>query len=77
MHVDGVQGVHEARARWLGHKVRAELHVVVDRRLSVEESHGIVDRVYQTLAEHVPAFGGATIHVCPCDHPDPVPASTA
>jgi cation diffusion facilitator family transporter len=77
LHVEGVQGVHEARARWLGHKVRAELHVVVDRRLSVEESHGIVDRVSQALAEHVPAFGGATIHVCPCDHADPVPASTA
>ena len=77
MHVEGVQGVHEARARWLGHKVRAELHVVVDRRLSVEESHGIVDRVYQALADHVPAFGGATIHVCPCDHADPLPATTA
>lgn len=77
MGVAGVQGVHEARARWLGHKVRAELHVVVDRRLSVEESHGIVDRVYQALAERVPAFGGATIHVCPCDHIDPSPAQMA
>ena len=73
--VEGVQGVHEARARWLGHKVRAELHVVVDRRLSVEESHRIVDRVGQALADRVPAFGGATIHVCPCDHPEPAPSA--
>lgn len=70
LHVDGVQGVHEARARWLGHKIRAELHVVVDRRLSVEESHRIVDRVSQVLADHIPALGGVTIHVCPCDHPE-------
>ena len=74
LHVAGVEGVHEARARWLGHKVRAELHVVVDRRLSVEESHRIVDRVLEALADRVPAFGGATVHVCPCDHPEPVPS---
>jgi cation diffusion facilitator family transporter len=69
-HVPGVQGVHQARARWLGHKVQADLHVVVDRRLSVDEAHAIVDRVRESLAAHVPAFGDATIHVCPCDHPD-------
>ena len=70
-HVEGVQGVHEVRARWLGHKVLSELHVIVDRRLSVAESHRIVDLVHDELTTHVPAFGGATIHVCPCDHPEP------
>jgi len=74
LHVDGVVDVHEARARWLGHKVRAELHLTVDRRLSVEESHRIVERVQEALEAHVPAFGGATIHVCPGDHPAPVTA---
>lgn len=71
LRVEGVQGVHQARARWLGHKVHADLHVTVDRRLSVAEAHAIVDRVYQTLADHVPSFGEATIHVCPCNHPEP------
>jgi cation diffusion facilitator family transporter len=71
LHVDGVQGVHEVRARWLGHRVHTDLHVTVDRRLSVAEAHTIVDQVQQQLAEHVPAFGGATIHVCPCSHPEP------
>ncbi len=72
LHVDGVQGVHEVRARWLGHRVHADLHVTVDRRLSVAEAHDIVDRVQHALTDHVPAFGGATIHVCPCSHPEPV-----
>lgn len=71
LHVAGVQGVHEAQARWLGHKVRAELHVVVDRTLSVEESHRIGDRVQETLRARIPALGHATIHVCPCNHPEP------
>jgi cation diffusion facilitator family transporter len=71
LHVEGVQGVHQARARWLGHKVHADLHVTVDRRLSVAESHAIVERVQKSLQEHVPSFGEATIHVCPCNHPEP------
>jgi cation diffusion facilitator family transporter len=70
-HVPGVQEVHAVRARWLGHKVVADLHITVDRRLSVAESHAIVERVEEALIEHVAAFGGATIHVCPCTHPEP------
>jgi cation diffusion facilitator family transporter len=77
LHVDGVQGVHEVRARWLGHRVHADLHVTVDRRLSVAEAHTIMDRVQHELAEHVPAFGGATIHICPCSHPEPAPSAAA
>lgn len=76
LHVDGVQGVHEVRARWLGHRVHADLHVTVDRSLSVAEAHTIVDQVQRELANHVPAFGGATIHVCPCSHPEPAVLAT-
>jgi cation diffusion facilitator family transporter len=71
LHVDGVQDVHEVRARWLGHRVHADVHITVDRRLSLEESHKIGERVQQALSDHVPAFGGAMIHVCPCSHPEP------
>lgn len=64
-HVPGVLGVHEVRVRWLGHKVHADLHISVDPDLTVAESHGIVERVHAALRARVPAFGGATIHVCP------------
>lgn len=69
--VAGVEEVHAVRARWLGHKVMADLHITVDRRLSVDQSHTIVERVEQALKEHVSAFGEATIHVCPCRHIEP------
>lgn len=65
LHVEGVHGVHEARARWLGHKVHADLHVTMDAHLSIVESHALVERVETALADHIPAFGGATVHVCP------------
>lgn len=66
-----------APARWLGHRAHADLHVTVDRRLSVAEAHAIVDRVQHALSDYVPAFGGATIHVCPCSHPEPVATEAA
>jgi cation diffusion facilitator family transporter len=70
LHVEGVQDVHQVRARWLGHKVHADLHVTVGRRLSVAESHAIVKRVQNVLIDHVPALASALIHVCPCSHPE-------
>jgi cation diffusion facilitator family transporter len=75
--VDGVQDVHEVRARWLGHKVHADLHVTVDRRLTVAEAHAIVDRVHAALAERVPTLGDVHVHVCPCSHPEPEPSEGA
>jgi len=60
-----VQSVHQARARWVGHRVFVDLHITVDPDMSVKDSHAIVDAVQQTLKEHVPSFGEATIHICP------------
>jgi cation diffusion facilitator family transporter len=71
LHVAGVQNVHAVRARWLGHRVHADMHVTLDRTLSVAESHAIIQSVEQAIGDHLPAFGGATIHVCPCSHPEP------
>lgn len=65
MHVEGVRQVRDARARWVGHKVRAELEVMVDPNLTIADSEGISEQVVQALADHVPAFGGATIRVRP------------
>ncbi|MGH2532640.1 MAG: cation diffusion facilitator family transporter [Thermomicrobiales bacterium] len=70
MHVPGVRGVHEVRARWLGHRVHADLHVTVDSRLSVAESHRVVEQVQRALADHVSTFGGAIVHVCPASEED-------
>jgi cation diffusion facilitator family transporter len=65
LHVPGVLDVHEARARWLGHRVHADLHISVDPRLSVQQAHEIVDGVEAALTAHVRSFGSAQIHVCP------------
>ena len=65
LHVAGVQGVHQARARWVGHKVFADLHIAVEPNLSVLQAHRITDEVQEVLRTHVRSFGGAVVHVCP------------
>src|SRR5215212_9553067 len=40
-HVPGVKDVSEVRARWLGHRLHAEVNVAVDPDLSVAEGHAI------------------------------------
>jgi cation diffusion facilitator family transporter len=70
-HVAGVRDVHQVRARWVGHKVQADLHITVDPDLTVRESHAIAEDVERTLRAHIGALGGAVVHVCPAhaDHP--------
>jgi cation diffusion facilitator family transporter len=65
LHVDGVRGVHQVRARWVGHKVFTDLHISVDPALSVREAHRITEAVEEALRAHVRSFGGAVVHVCP------------
>ncbi len=71
MHVEGVRAVEEARARWLGHKVHADLSVVVDRDLTVEQAATISAKIKLALADHVPAFGDAVIAVVPATPVNP------
>ncbi|MDP3208192.1 MAG: cation transporter dimerization domain-containing protein, partial [Rhodoglobus sp.] len=65
LHVDGVREVQRARARWVGHRVYADLDVVVDQGLTIEEGATIAVKVKAALATHVPAFGGAVVAVVP------------
>ena len=64
-HVDGVRGVENVRARWLGHKVHTELDVLVDRNLSLDDAAMIAKGVKTAIAEHVTAYGEAVVVVRP------------
>ncbi len=64
-HVAGVEEVSEVRARWLGHRLHAEVNVAVDPGLSVTEGHAIVREVNHRLLHHLSYLSGAVIHVDP------------
>jgi cation diffusion facilitator family transporter len=63
--VPGVEDVSEVRARWLGHRLHAEVNVAVDPDLSVAEGHAIAREVNHQLLHHLSYLNGAVIHVDP------------
>jgi len=68
-HVEGVR-ITEVRARWLGHRLLAEVTVVVEPQTTVERGHEIAMKVQQALKAHLPFLARAGVHV----HPSEIPA---
>lgn len=66
--VGGVEHVEDARARWSGHRLLADLTVVVDPTLTVQAGHAIAQDVHDALLGQVPRLAEATVHVDPHDH---------
>lgn len=66
--VGGVEHVTQAKARWTGHRLRAELSIDVDPVISVEEGHGIAELVRSALLSRVPRLTDAAVHVDPHEH---------
>jgi divalent metal cation (Fe/Co/Zn/Cd) transporter len=63
--VPGVEEVAEIRARWLGHRLHAEVNVAVDPGLSVAEGHAIAREVNHRMLHHLGYLSGAVVHVDP------------
>jgi cation diffusion facilitator family transporter len=63
--VEGVEDVAEVRARWVGHRLRAEVNVAVDPDLSVAEGHAIAREVNHRLLHELGYLDMAVIHVDP------------
>lgn len=66
--IEGVQGVHDVRARWVGHRIHAEVHIVVDCDLPLAQSHDIAEQVRHALFHKLPMLSDAIVHLDPCGH---------
>ena len=64
-HVEGVEDVAEVRARWLGHRLRAEVNVAVNPALSVEDGHAVAREVNHRLMHELQYLDMAVVHVDP------------
>jgi len=64
-HVEGVEDVAEVRARWLGHRLRAEVNIAVSPELSVAEGHAIAREVNHHLLHELVYLDKAVVHVDP------------
>ncbi len=68
-HVAGVKAVTSTRARWLGHRLAAELDITVASDLPVSSGHQIAENVRHELVHAVAHLDDAHVHVNP-DDPD-------
>jgi cation diffusion facilitator family transporter len=64
-HVPGVAEVTDVRARWIGHRLHADLNVTVPGTLSVGEGHDVAMAVRHQLLHHLPHLGSMSVHVDP------------
>jgi len=63
--LDGVRGCHDIRTRGSANAIYLDLHVLVDRNLSTEKSHGIADSIEETIKREFPSVVDIVVHVEP------------
>jgi cation diffusion facilitator family transporter len=66
-HTPAVQAVTQVRARWVGHRLHAELNITVSPQLSVAQGHAVATAVQHQLLHHLPQLENALVHVDPLD----------
>ncbi|MFJ8111458.1 cation diffusion facilitator family transporter [Streptomyces sp. NPDC096132] len=67
--VEGVRAVGELRLRWIGHRLRAEVAVVVDGEATVRQAHAIAVNAEHALLHAVPRLTAALVHADPAPVP--------
>ncbi|GHH28442.1 cation diffusion facilitator family transporter [Streptomyces lanatus] len=67
--VAGVREVGELRLRWIGHRLRAEVAVVVDGEATVRQAHSIAVDAEHALLHAVPRLTAALVHADPAPVP--------
>ena len=66
-HVPQVKEVTEVRARWLGHRLHAEVNIAVDPQLTIAQAHAVAGEVRHQLLHHLDYLSLVVIHVDPAD----------
>ena len=65
---DGVQSIEGVRVRWIGHRLEASLHAVVDCEWTVAQGHFVAEAVRHDLFHSVGKLDSILVHIDPCDH---------
>lgn len=68
-HAGGVEKITDVRARWIGHRLHAELSVAVASHLSVAQAHAIAKEVRHELLHHLVYLSSVIVHIDPSGEP--------
>lgn len=60
-HVPGIDHVADAKARWIGHKLHADMTIAVDEKLPLARANMISAALQKELFYHIPALAKADI----------------
>lgn len=63
--VDGVRNLERIRMRWMGNRLHAEVHIVVDGGLATTASHAVAERVRHQLFHEIARLAEVVVHVEP------------
>jgi len=63
--VAGVEGVDAMRLRWVGHRLHAEVEVLVDPQLPMTEAHTLAHEVHHELLHSVARLDQVIVHTSP------------
>jgi cation diffusion facilitator family transporter len=66
-HVAEVKEVSEVRARWLGHRLHAEVNIAVNPQMTVAQAHAVATEVRHQLLHRLSYLSLVVIHVDPAD----------
>ena len=64
-HASGVLSVESVRARWLGHRLYAEMTLAVDPALSLADARKVADDVKKHARGHLPALESLHVELVP------------
>jgi cation diffusion facilitator family transporter len=64
-HVLQVKEVTDVRARWLGHRLHAEVNVTLPSQLTLRDAHSVAEEVRHQLLHHLKYLSLVVIHVDP------------
>ena len=62
-HVDGVREVLDVKARWLGHRLHADIGVRVLAEMPVADADRLAENLRHEMLEHIPALSAANVRV--------------
>jgi cation diffusion facilitator family transporter len=64
-HVPQVKEVTDVRARWIGHRLHAEVNVTLPSQMTLRDAHSVAEEVRHQLLHHLKYLSLVVIHVDP------------
>jgi cation diffusion facilitator family transporter len=64
-HVAGIEGVADVKARWLGHRLHADVTIAIDEAVPFAAANQISAALREELLDHLPALASANVLLVP------------